>query len=59
MNLMAQLSVMPGNATEALEQVWKKKWDLVLLDITMHGRTRSGCLEGNPEFRVQIACTYS
>jgi two-component system, NarL family, invasion response regulator UvrY len=28
-----------GNATEALEQVWKKKWDLVLLDITMHGRT--------------------
>jgi two-component system, NarL family, invasion response regulator UvrY len=28
-----------GNATEALEQVWKKKWDLILLDITMHGRT--------------------
>jgi two-component system, NarL family, invasion response regulator UvrY len=28
-----------GNATEALEQLWKKKWDLVLLDITMHGRT--------------------
>ena len=28
-----------GNATEALERVWKKKWDLVLLDITMHGRT--------------------
>jgi two-component system, NarL family, invasion response regulator UvrY len=28
-----------GNATEALEQVWKRKWDLVLLDITMHGRT--------------------
>jgi two-component system invasion response regulator UvrY len=28
-----------GNASEALEQVWKKKWDLVLLDITMHGRT--------------------
>jgi DNA-binding NarL/FixJ family response regulator len=28
-----------GNATEALERVWEKKWDLVLLDITMHGRT--------------------
>ena len=28
-----------GNATEALERVWKEKWDLVLLDITMHGRT--------------------
>ena len=28
-----------GNATEALEQVWKKKWDVVLLDIAMHGRT--------------------
>jgi len=28
-----------GNATEAIAQVWKKKWDLVLLDITMHGRS--------------------
>lgn len=28
-----------GNATEALDQVWKHRWDLVLLDIAMHGRT--------------------
>ena len=28
-----------GNATEALEQVWKKPWELVLLDISMHGRS--------------------
>jgi two-component system, NarL family, invasion response regulator UvrY len=28
-----------SNATEALDRVWKEKWDLVLLDITMHGRT--------------------
>jgi two-component system, NarL family, invasion response regulator UvrY len=28
-----------GNATEALEQIWKQKWDLILLDIAMHGRT--------------------
>ena len=28
-----------NNATEALEQIWKQKWDLVLLDIAMHGRT--------------------
>src|SRR5271154_2636943 len=28
-----------GNAAEALDQIWKQKWDLVLLDIAMHGRT--------------------
>jgi two-component system, NarL family, invasion response regulator UvrY len=28
-----------SNATEALDRVWKEKWDVVLLDITMHGRT--------------------
>jgi len=28
-----------SNATEALDRVWKEKWDLVLLDITMHGCT--------------------
>ena len=28
-----------SNATEALDRIWKEKWDLVLLDITMHGRT--------------------
>ena len=28
-----------SNATEALEQIWKQKWDLVLLDIAMRGRT--------------------
>jgi DNA-binding NarL/FixJ family response regulator len=28
-----------SNATDAIELAWKQKWDLVLLDITMHGRT--------------------
>src|ERR1700736_1199355 len=28
-----------GNATEALEQIWKKPWELVLLDVSMHGRS--------------------
>jgi two-component system invasion response regulator UvrY len=28
-----------ANTTEALDQIWKKKWDVLLLDITMHGRT--------------------
>ena len=28
-----------SNATEAIDLAWKQKWDLVLLDITMHGRT--------------------
>jgi two-component system, NarL family, invasion response regulator UvrY len=28
-----------SNATEAIELAWKQKWDLILLDITMHGRT--------------------
>ena len=28
-----------GNATEALAQVWKKPWELVLLDVSMHGRS--------------------
>src|ERR1700688_1612739 len=27
------------NATEALEQIWKKGWELVLLDVSMHGRS--------------------
>lgn len=28
-----------GNATEALALVWKEKWDVVVLDITMPGRS--------------------
>ena len=28
-----------GNATEALEQIWKRAWELVLLDVSMHGRS--------------------
>ena len=28
-----------GNATEALEQIWKMGWELVLLDVSMHGRS--------------------
>jgi two-component system, NarL family, invasion response regulator UvrY len=28
-----------SNATEALAQVWKKNWELVLLDVAMHGRS--------------------
>ena len=27
------------NATEALERVWKEKWDVVVLDLTMPGRS--------------------
>src|SRR5262249_39434718 len=27
------------NATEALDSVWKEKWDVVVLDITMPGRS--------------------
>jgi len=28
-----------ANATEAIERVWKEPWDVVMLDITMPGRT--------------------
>jgi two-component system, NarL family, invasion response regulator UvrY len=28
-----------GNATEALDQIWKRGWELVLLDVSMHGRS--------------------
>jgi two-component system, NarL family, invasion response regulator UvrY len=28
-----------SNATEALDQIWKKPWELVLLDVSMHGRS--------------------
>jgi two-component system, NarL family, invasion response regulator UvrY len=28
-----------GNAAEAMAQIWKRPWDLVLLDVSMHGRT--------------------
>jgi two-component system, NarL family, invasion response regulator UvrY len=28
-----------GNATEALEQIWKRGWELVLLDVSLHGRS--------------------
>jgi len=28
-----------GNASEAITQVWKRPWDIVLLDVSMHGRT--------------------
>ena len=28
-----------ANATEALAQLWKKSWELVLLDVSMHGRS--------------------
>jgi two-component system invasion response regulator UvrY len=28
-----------GSATEALEQIWKRGWELVLLDVSMHGRS--------------------
>ena len=28
-----------GSATEALEQIWKRAWELVLLDVSMHGRS--------------------
>jgi CheY-like chemotaxis protein/two-component sensor histidine kinase len=35
-----------ASATEALAQVWKNSWDLVLLDISMHGRTGLDVLKG-------------
>jgi two-component system invasion response regulator UvrY len=28
-----------ANATEALAQLWRQSWDLVLLDVSMHGRS--------------------
>jgi two-component system, NarL family, invasion response regulator UvrY len=28
-----------ANATEALAQLWRQPWDLVLLDVSMHGRS--------------------
>ena len=45
-----------GNATEALAQVWKKPWELVLLDISMHGRTGLDILRGDSRFGLQGAC---
>ena len=35
-----------ASATEALAQMWKNSWDLVLLDISMHGRTGLDVLKG-------------
>ena len=40
-----------SNATEALKQVWEEKWDLVLLDITMHGRSGLDVLK---EIRISV-----
>ncbi len=28
-----------SSASEALDQIWKKNWELVLLDVSMHGRS--------------------
>jgi two-component system, NarL family, invasion response regulator UvrY len=41
-----------ANATEALAQLWRQPWDLVLLDVSMHGR--SG-LEVLKELRASAA----
>ena len=41
-----------ANATEALAQLWRQPWDLVLLDVSMHGR--SG-LEVLKEARASMA----
>ena len=42
-----------GNATEALEQIWKRGWELVLLDVSMHGRSGLDVLK---EIRASSAC---
>ena len=41
-----------ANTTEALDQIWKRKWDIALLDITMHGRTGLDVLK---EIRVSAS----
>jgi two-component system, NarL family, invasion response regulator UvrY len=39
-----------GNATEALAQVWKKPWELVLLDVSMHGRSGLDVVKGDSRY---------
>lgn len=50
------------NATQALELVWKSKWDLVLLDINMEGRSGLEALEeirkARPKLPVLILSMY-
>lgn len=51
------------NGAEVLEQVWKKKWDLVVLDITMPGRSGLDVLKdinsAHPELPVLVLSTHT
>jgi two-component system, NarL family, invasion response regulator UvrY len=51
------------NATELLEQVWKQKWDLVLVDISMPGRNGLEALmelkKEHPEVPVLVLSMFS
>jgi two-component system, NarL family, invasion response regulator UvrY len=51
-----------GNGREVMEQVWRQKWDLVLLDIGMEGRSGLEVLEeirkSRPKLPVIIISMY-
>ncbi|MDB6068603.1 MAG: Two component transcriptional regulator, LuxR family [Pedosphaera sp.] len=44
-----------NDANEALEQIWKQRWDVVLLDITMPGRSGLDVLKQIVEAQPNIA----
>ena len=52
-----------SNATEALEKVWAQKWDLILLDITMPGRSGLDILQqlrhAQPDTPVLVLSMHS
>jgi len=52
-----------SNATEALEKVWAEKWDLILLDITMPGRSGLDILQqirqAQPDTPVLVLSMHS
>ena len=42
-----------SSASEALDQIWKKNWELVLLDVSMHGRSGLDVLKEIQRFELQ------